>query len=264
MVTAPVYRTIAIGLLLYVGLCLVWWSLDSGPWSMTPRDILTEKSPYGAVRVFGDDSSLNHTELAEQTVDVLEDVGGLTRSIVVVALPTGSGWVDPHQVEALEQWADGDIATVSMRYSHAPSAAVFLLNPQLAKKSAHELLRTVVARVEELPADQRPEIIVHGQSLGAIAGEAAIAAQNEPESIAVSLWQGMPGGNCGADDDSGCSVSVINPDDPVAQLTPAILADPVNLWNVVSALPAAASAEPGSGHSYAPVFPPAHCVSTPA
>lgn len=231
---------------------------------MTPRDTLTEKSPYGAVREFGEDSSLSQPALAEHSVNALEEAGGLDGSIIVVALPTGSGWVDPDQVEALEQWAGRDIATVSMRYSHAPSAAVFLLNPQMAKNSAHELLHTVVERVEDLPEGHRPKIIVHGQSLGAMAGAAAISAQNEVESIAVSLWQGMPGGDRGIDDGAWCSISVVNSDDPVAHLTPAFLGDPVNLWNTLSALPGAASSESGSGHSYAPVFPPAHCVSSSA
>lgn len=266
---------------LYLAFGITWWAFDSGPWSMEPRDILTETSPYGAVRVFGDDPELSHSDLAEKTVDALDDAGGFARNVVVVALPTGSGWVDPGQVEALEEWADGDIATVSMRYSRAPSAAVFLLRPDRARDSAQALIDGVVDKVSELPADRRPEVVVHGQSMGAVAGQGVLEkmallpdvpvpdeAISEPPAgsaetaVAAVLWQGVPGGGNAETTESSCAVSVVNDDDPVAQLSLGLLGAPADLWRVLSELPGAASSVPGAGHSYLPVLPPAHCLES--
>lgn len=217
----------------------VWWSLDSGPFALSPHDVLSEASPVGAVRVFGDYPGTDATTAARDTVDALEDAGGLDRSYVSIDLPTGSGWIDPDQVEAMEDWADGDIASVSVRYSSAPSAAVLLLQRDLAEDSAEALIREVADRVATYPDDDRPEIIVHGQSLGAAVGSDILD----------------------ADPALADAVSELNDDDPVGKLSLSLLADPVEAVKVLADLPGSDQSPVGSGHSYGGVLPPAGCVS---
>ena len=230
---------------------------DSGPLAQHPRDVLAEVSPHGAVRVFGDHPGQDAAVAARDTVDDLVAAGGLQRDVVVVAMPTGSGWVDPDQVEAVEQWADGDVATVAVRYARVPSAVAFLLCPELAEASATHLLQEVVDRVDELPESERPEIVVHGQSLGVVAGMAALEALET--GVSAALWQGRPG-TVAAPASAACTVDAVNQDDPVAALGWGLFADPVAAVGVLADLPGSESAAAGTLHSYQPVLPPDGCT----
>lgn len=239
---------------------MVWWIFDDGPLAQSPRDVLTEQSDFGAVRAFGDRPGEDTETAALETVDDLVTAGGLDRDVVVVALPTGSGWVDPDQVEAVEQWADGDVATVSVRYARVPSAVAYLLRPELAEQSATHLLQAVVDRVGELPEDERPEIVVHGQSLGVVAGMAALEALETLETgVSAALWQGRPG-TVAAPASAACTVDAVNQDDPVAALGWGLFADPVAAVGVLADLPGSESAAAGTLHSYQPVLPPDGCT----
>lgn len=239
---------------------VAWWMFDAGPLAQHPRDVLAEVSPHGAVRVFGDHPGQDAAVAARDTVDDLVAAGGLQRDVVVVAMPTGSGWVDPDQVEAVEQWADGDVATVAVRYARVPSAVAFLLCPELAEASATHLLQEVVDRVDELPESERPEIVVHGQSLGVVAGMAALEALEALETgVSAALWQGRPG-TVAAPASAACTVDAVNQDDPVAALGWGLFADPVAAVGVLADLPGSESAAAGTLHSYQPVLPPDGCT----
>ncbi|AHW62903.1 Hypothetical protein CGLY_02275 [Corynebacterium glyciniphilum AJ 3170] len=241
-----------------------WWVFDEGPLMQRPRDVLTETSPVGAVRVFGDYPGQDADGAARETVDALVADGGFSKDTVMIALPTGSGWVDPEQVEAVEDWADGDVATVSVRYAHTPSAVAYLMRPDLAEASATALLQEVLDRVSGLPQDQRPEVIVQGQSLGVGAGTAAVknvtdAGTRTP--VAAQLWQGRPG-TVDAPEQDRCTVDQINDDDPVAKLNLRLAVNPLAAVGVLADLPGSASSTPGTRHSYQPVLPPDGCLAS--
>lgn len=249
----------------------LWWSFDSGPWTSRPEIILTEPSQAGGIRAYGDYTDLDAPAAARRTVDQLVAAGGFDRSVLMVTIPTGSGWVDPAQVRAIEKWAGGDIATVAMRYSSAPSGAVYALRPELADGSARALLSEITERLRALAPADRPQLVVHGLSLGAQAGSAALADRAIADLVDATLWQGLPGSHVAsgnshsAPDGVGktgqCIVSAINPDDPVADLSWDLLSEPGRAIGVLAALPGADSAAPGAGHRYAPVIPPQGCVT---
>lgn len=239
----------------------VWWSMDSGPLARTPRDVLTETSPLGAVRVYGDNLSQDAATSARQSVDALAFAGGFRRAVVAIMIPTGSGWVDPKEVDALEEFTGGDIASVSARYSTAPSVAVMLMHRDLAEKSAEALISEVVHRVDALPAKERPRIVVHGQSLGASVGVDLL--QEEPQlnsAISARLWQGLPGGMERPAPIDRCTVSAMNPDDPVGKISSSLLAHPLTALSVLKNLPGSENKAPGSMHAYHPVLPPMGCI----
>lgn len=238
----------------------LWWSLDSGPFSQSPRDILDEPSPVGAVRVFGDHPGEDATTAARETVDALERAGGLDRRVLSIDLPTGSGWVDPDQVTAVEDWAGADVASVAVRYSSAPSAVVLLMHRDLAEASARALISEVVDRVAQRPATDRPRIIVHGQSLGALVGADVLADPRLDRAVAARLWQGMPGGAGDPAPADRCTVSQVNADDPVGRLTTNLLHRPGEALSVLSDLPGSEKQPVGSGHSYGGVLPPTGCA----
>lgn len=249
----------------------LWWSFDSGPWTSSPVLVLTEPSHNGGVRVYGDYPDLDASDAAQRTADNLAAQGGFDRSVLMVAVPTGSGWIDSAQVHAIERWAGGDVATVAMRYSSAPSGAVYVLRPEVAERSAHALLAEITERLRAIPPEARPQLVVHGLSLGAQAGSAALADRSIADLVDATLWQGLPGAHAGSSshvDNLGgvgrmdrCIISAINPDDPVADLSWDLLREPGRAIKVLAALPGADSAAPGIGHRYAPVLPPPGCVT---
>ena len=58
---------------------------------------------------------------AELALEELIRVGGFERSVLVVANPTGTGWLQPEAVDTLEYLHAGDTAIVTIQYSYLPS-----------------------------------------------------------------------------------------------------------------------------------------------
>ncbi len=124
------------------------------------------------------------TERAELAVRELERAGGFEREVLVVWIPTGSGWMIPEAAEALEQLYRGDTAIVGVQYSFLPSMLAVFMDPGLAIESASILLRAVEARWSQLPVDDRPRLLLFGKSLGTSGVEAPFAAIDGPSSVA--------------------------------------------------------------------------------
>lgn len=132
-------------------------------------------------------------ERAKLALDELIRVGGFDRSLLVVATPTGTGWLDPGAVDAIEYLHGGDTAIVTMQYSYLPSWLTILVDPSRARDSATALFDAVYAHWTTLPPDKRPALYVHGLSLGAL-GSAASAdlftVFEDP--IQGGVWSGPP------------------------------------------------------------------------
>ncbi|MEU2351163.1 alpha/beta-hydrolase family protein [Modestobacter sp. NPDC049651] len=197
---------------------------------------------------------------ARAAVTRLVRAGGTARSTVLVAVPTGSGWVDWRAVGELERRSGGDVATVTVQYAEQPSWLEYLRGPQRADRSAAAVLRAVRTQLAALPAATRPRLLVFGESLGAVA--AASAVRTTP--VDGCLLAGLPG-SAGGPPVPGC-VEVRNVDDPVAWWRPGLLATPraglpwlpvVTFWQTTGALVTSLDGPPGSGHSYGRTLGPA-------
>jgi len=125
----------------------------------------------------GLDSAGGVEERARLAVDDLERAGGFSRSVLVVATTTGSGWIDPASPDALEYLTGGDVATVTMQYSYLPSWLSYLVDQDRARDAGRELFDAVYARWSDLPADARPRLFVSGESLGSFGAEAAFSGE---------------------------------------------------------------------------------------
>jgi uncharacterized membrane protein len=132
-------------------------------------------------------------ERAELALQELIRVGGFNRSTLVVATPTGTGWLDPGAVDTLEFLHAGDTAIVSMQYSYLPSWLTILVDPERSRDSATVLFDKIYFHWKTLPKASRPKLYVHGLSLGAL-GSAASAdlftVFEDP--IQGGLWSGPP------------------------------------------------------------------------
>ena len=81
-------------------------------------------------------SSETLRERARLAVDELRRVEAFERRILVVATPTGTGWIDDGAVDTLEYVHGGDTAIVSMQYSYLPSWITILVEPDRPVDSA--------------------------------------------------------------------------------------------------------------------------------
>ncbi|WP_256838765.1 alpha/beta-hydrolase family protein [Ornithinimicrobium faecis] len=225
-----------------------------------PTHVMLVDSPAGASRSFSRvDETQTPQDGAELAVERMVADGGLDKGAILIALPTGSGWVNREAVTAFETQLDGDVAVVSAQYGDLPSWWSFLIDQEPAVQSAEALVDGVLARVAELPADQRPDVFVHGESLGAAAGQAAIKGVDE-QAVCGVIWSGAPGGEVSGHPRER---SLHNIDDPVTYLSlDTVIAQPqdwpttwlpgLSYGTTVLDLGASLLPDAGHGHMYGP------------
>lgn len=146
------------------------------------------------IRVYaGFDTGDSLQERAQVALAELKRVGGFDRSTLVIATATGTGWLDPSAVNSVEFIHAGDIATVTLQYSYLPSWLTLLVEPGLSRRAATALFKAVYGHWTALPHDERPELYLHGLSLGALGSESSadlITMIADP--IDGALWSGPP------------------------------------------------------------------------
>lgn len=127
------------------------------------------------IRVYsGLDSAETPAERAALAVRELERTGAFERDLLAVFTATGTGWINPTVSSSLEYIHGGNTAEVTMQYSYLPSWLSFLVDQEKAAAAGEELIGAVLARVEEIPESQRPELLVYGESLGSYGAEEAL------------------------------------------------------------------------------------------
>ncbi|GGL13888.1 alpha/beta hydrolase [Mangrovihabitans endophyticus] len=113
------------------------------------------------------------TSRADLAVREMDRTGAFNRAVVAVFIPTGTGWVDGAVTNSLEYMYAGDTALVSMQYSYLPSWISFLTDRSKVAEAASALIGAVHERWARMPADQRPQLLVFGESLGSLGVERA-------------------------------------------------------------------------------------------
>lgn len=146
------------------------------------------------VRVYvGLDCGATPQARAQLALAELNRVEAFHRSILVVATPTGTGWLDPGAVDTLEYLHGGDTAIVSMQYSYLPSWITTLVNPDGSRDASHTLFDEVYGYWTTLPRQSRPKLYLHGLSLGALGSESCadlFTLFEDP--IQGGVWSGPP------------------------------------------------------------------------
>ncbi len=211
-----------------------------------------DRTPVRVYAGLGSGSTL--PERVRGAVTALEEAGGLARSTVLVAVPTGSGWVNQAAVGALEHLVHGDVATVVLQYAQRPSWLEYVSGSGSTEASAVELVGTLRSRLDMLPAADRPRLLVYGESLGAIGATATTA---DADAVLVA---GAPATAWRHAVATGVT-SVLHADDPVGWFSPRLLVERpdgwpgawlpvVSFWTTAGSLLAALDAPPGHGHRY--------------
>lgn len=106
-------------------------------------------------------------ERAELALAELIRQGGFEREVLIVASPTGTGWIDPGMQDPVEYMHDGDIAAVVAQYSYLQSPLALILETSTGLDQATALQDAVHGYWKTLPKDARPRLYVGGLSLGA-------------------------------------------------------------------------------------------------
>lgn len=133
------------------------------------------------------------TARADLAVRELERAGGFDRSTLVVAMPTGTGWMDPAAIEPLEHLNHGDVATVALQYSYLQSWISLLVQPEQAAEAGRALFGAVHRRWQQLPEETRPRLYLYGLSLGAHSSQQSLRVHEMlDQPIDGALWVGPP------------------------------------------------------------------------
>lgn len=167
--------------------------ITSGPTKEQLSDFLG-KPAVRPLRVYaGLRSSETMQERAKLALEELKRVGGFERSVLVVATPTGTGWLDPGATDTLEYIHAGDTAIVSMQYSYLPSWITILVDPNRSRNAAQALFEEVYQHWKTLPPAQRPRLYLHGLSLGSLGSEtSADLLTTFEDPIQGAVWSGPP------------------------------------------------------------------------
>ena len=135
-------------------------------------------------------------ERAQLALAELKRVGAFDRSVLVVITPTGTGWIDPSAMNAVEYLHHGDIASVALQYSYLSSPLSLLVQPEYGSEAARALFAEVYSYWTTLPRDRRPRLYLHGLSLGAMHSESSVELfEMIGDPINGALWSGPPFGS---------------------------------------------------------------------
>lgn len=217
------------------------------------------------VRVYvGRDQAGSAAGRARLAVRELRRAGGFDRSVVLIAVPTGSGWVNGAAVGALERQRHGDVATVAVQYAASPSWVSYLRGGDGVQGTVRAVTQAVRAEVSRRPPGRRPTVFVYGESLGAWGG---LRAYPDPASLLRrvdgALWVGVPAGSGRSAAGSPRVLTVVHANDPVPAWTPSLLVRPdpawrhpwlpvISFWRETADVIAADSTPLGHGHRYGP------------
>lgn len=129
-------------------------------------DVMGEPAVDPIRAVAGFDSGRTPRARADVALSELDALGAYEKSVIVVAAPTGVGYVNYSFAEALEYLTRGDCAIVVPQYALVPSALA--LNRTGAGIQMQTLiLQGIRDRIAAMPEEQRPRLLQFGESLGA-------------------------------------------------------------------------------------------------
>lgn len=154
---------------------------------------------------------------AEQLMQNWVASGGLSARAVVLAVPTGSGWVDPAAVDGFTR-RFGDVRVLTLPYADVPSWQAFLSGRSGASKSAIATARALAAALRHAPTENRPAVVLYGQSLGAVGADAARLwlEEHHPELVDETVLTAPPAGTVASSSRTPRTI-LANHSDPVVR-----------------------------------------------
>ncbi len=138
-------------------------------------------------------SASSADERADLALRELIRAGGFERSILVLATPTGTGWIDPGALDTVEYLHRGDIASVAAQYSYLNSPLALLTEAAYGAEMAEAMFARIYGYWRSLPRDSRPRLFLHGLSLGAFNSDLSFNLFDIiDDPFDGALWSGPP------------------------------------------------------------------------
>ncbi|QHD86657.1 hypothetical protein GR168_15665 [Gordonia sp. JH63] len=182
----------------------------------------TTVATHSDVLARGELSTDGFDRAAAQLVRTWTRSGGLSTRAVVVAVPTGSGWIDPAAVDGFESRFAGDVRVLALPYDDVPSWQAFVSDRSRSADSAIAVVSALTTVLDGVPDRERRRVILYGQSLGAVGADAArVWLENErPALLDETVLVAPPAGTVAPDSRTSRTV-LANSSDPVVRWSPA-------------------------------------------
>ena len=132
-------------------------------------------------------------ERAQLALQELIRVNAFDRSVLILATPTGTGWIDAAAQNPVEYLHHGDIATVAAQYSYLPSALALVVEGGYGVETARAMFEEIYGYWTTLPRDDRPKLYLYGLSLGALLSDLSFDLHDIlADPFHGALWVGPP------------------------------------------------------------------------
>lgn len=133
---------------------------------------------------------------ANLLVQELNRTNAAQREAVLIAIPTGSGGINPRSVQSVEYLLGGDVTTVGIQYSYLPSWLSFLADQDVARETGKAVTDAVYQWWGQLPPEDRPKLLLYGESLGTLGADGAFADVSDMQThMSGVLLAGPPSAN---------------------------------------------------------------------
>jgi len=149
------------------------------------------------VRVYvGMDQAQTPAQRSALAVEELDRVGAWDREYLAIMAATGTGWIDPDAINSTEILTGGNVTSVVVQYSAVPSWIGFVIDPETTQLQNDSTVNAILAAWRTKPKNQRPELMLFGESLGAFGSQAAWPQGSTPEDVTAEIkriiWIGPP------------------------------------------------------------------------
>jgi uncharacterized membrane protein len=167
--------------------------ISSGPTATDIGNFFSQKA-IEPIRVYvGLNSAPTARARAQLALKELQRDGAFERSMLIIVVPTGTGWIDPQALDTVEFLHHGDVASVGMQYSYLASWLSLIVQPDYGADAGVALFQEVYQYWTSLPHDHRPKLYLHGLSLGALNSQlSADLLDIIADPFQGALWSGAP------------------------------------------------------------------------
>jgi uncharacterized membrane protein len=170
--------------------------ITDAPTTETIEEVMGKPAVAEPVRVFvGYDAARSAEARVALAMTELKRTSAFDRSILIVSAPAGTGYVNTLPMEVADYATLGDSAAVAVQYARLPSLLALQQTPSGANH--HRLLLAAIRdELHTRPPENRPRVVVYGESLGSWAGQDAFIDGGpiafKDMGVSEALWVGTP------------------------------------------------------------------------
>jgi uncharacterized membrane protein len=170
--------------------------ITDAPSMETIEQVMGQPAVAEPVRIFvGYDAARSAEARVALAIAELRRTSAFDRSILIVSAPAGTGYVNTLPMEVADYATLGDSAAVAVQYARLPSLLALQQTPSGANH--HRLLLSAIRdELHTRPPEDRPRVVVYGESLGSWAGQDAFIDGGpiafKDMGVSEALWVGTP------------------------------------------------------------------------